>query len=502
MALSSSQDARSDQPTLPSERIAGTILPKVLTTFDMVAIFVGIVLFITNAALMSGAGPAAYGYWVLGFLTFLLPCAFVTGQLGVLFPGEGSIYLWTQKALGPFAGFCAGFCAWFPGILGLVATTAGAIPFIQYLFPEALSHPWQQGLAIVGMIAFSFGLCLLRLRVTQTVINVVFVGYGGAILLLALAGVVALVRGHAASVDYSAQNWWPHPSTFTFYGTVVLGLLGVEVPLNLGVEIKHAHAITRYLVWGSVVIMLAYLLGTFGVMTAVPVTAQGNLSSVAQGIALGFGGSIGHALGVLATIIYISFFLFTTVVFNYSFARLLFVSGLDQQLPTIVSKVNRNKVPWVALLIQSLFASFIAILVFICAPYFLTAHAPGDLATMVYDIIQAVLVVIWCLSLVFLFVDVILIRRKFRDSFARARLAPDWVFFCCAVVGSLASLIGIGVTFTNPWTTLLSTPSWDGWVAVMAASSLAIGGMFYLVRQKRTTSKKSDEEVLAQVVQE
>ncbi len=34
---------------LRSERIAGGILPKVLNTFDMIAIFVAIVLFITNA---------------------------------------------------------------------------------------------------------------------------------------------------------------------------------------------------------------------------------------------------------------------------------------------------------------------------------------------------------------------------------------------------------------------------------------------------------------------
>ncbi|HLZ39208.1 MAG TPA: hypothetical protein VKP64_15995 [Mycobacteriales bacterium] len=35
---------------LLSERVAGGMLPKVLSTFDMVAIFVAIVLFITNAS--------------------------------------------------------------------------------------------------------------------------------------------------------------------------------------------------------------------------------------------------------------------------------------------------------------------------------------------------------------------------------------------------------------------------------------------------------------------
>ena len=72
---------------LRSERIAGGILPPVLNTFDMVAIFVAIVLFISNSAILAGgAGSSAYFYWVLGFITFLIPGAIVTGQLGACSP--------------------------------------------------------------------------------------------------------------------------------------------------------------------------------------------------------------------------------------------------------------------------------------------------------------------------------------------------------------------------------------------------------------------------------
>lgn len=113
---------------LLSERVAGGILPKVLNSFDMVAIFAAIVLFITNAAVIQTAGPTAFGWWILGFLAFLIPSAIVTGQLGVMFPGEGSIYLWTHKAFGAFWGFFAGFCAWWPGVLVMVATGTITVP--------------------------------------------------------------------------------------------------------------------------------------------------------------------------------------------------------------------------------------------------------------------------------------------------------------------------------------------------------------------------------------
>ena len=52
--MATETDTDTDPSALISEKVAGGILPKVLTTFDMVAIFVAIVLFITNAAVSGG----------------------------------------------------------------------------------------------------------------------------------------------------------------------------------------------------------------------------------------------------------------------------------------------------------------------------------------------------------------------------------------------------------------------------------------------------------------
>ncbi len=142
---------------LISERVAGGILPRVLTSFDMVAIFVAIVLFITNAAVIQSAGPPAFGWWILGFVVFLIPGAIVTGQLGRMFPGEGSIYLWTNKAFGSFWGFFAGFCAWWPGILVMVATGTIVLSFLGYVWPDSIGtlDIRIQGFVIVAFIVLS-----------------------------------------------------------------------------------------------------------------------------------------------------------------------------------------------------------------------------------------------------------------------------------------------------------------------------------------------------------
>src|SRR5215831_16869182 len=339
---------KTDSDSLISERVAGGILPKVLNTFDMVAIFVAIVLFITNAAAIQPAGPAAYGWWIIGFVVFLIPCAIATGQLGVMFPGEGSIYLWTHKAFGPFWGFFAGFCAWWPGVLVMVATGDLVISFLGYAFPAVSTWSVQeQGLVIVGVIVVSAILAILRFRVTQNMVNVVFALYGLAILAMFVAGIVYLARGHHAAVDPWAFSQWTSSAhginftNWTFFGLVVLALLGVEVPLNMGVEIRDQRAVTRYLLWGSLVVMVAYLIATWGVMVTVSGANNGVVTNVAAAVSIG----LGSVPGKITAVVLALFFLFITVVYNYSFARLIFVSGLDRRLPRAMSHVNKAKVP-------------------------------------------------------------------------------------------------------------------------------------------------------------
>src|ERR1700682_996702 len=306
-------------PTKPgellSERIAPGILPKVLGRFDMIAIFVAIVLFAVQGSVVQPAGASAFVYWILGFVTFLIPGAIVTGQLGLMFPGEGSIYVWTNKALGSFWGFFGGFCAWWPGTLVMVATAVLVVNLLQFFLslpPFNVQNPlaglWQQGIIILAVIWFSSALSILRLRVTQNLVNGVFIIYGAAILTVGLAGLAWLLGGHPAANDFSRHAFALNSGNATFYGLVILALLGVEVPLNMGVEIKDRRAITSYLLWGSIVVMVAYLILTFGAMVVVK-TNDPNFNSTTA-ILSAVQTALGAGVAVVVTLIMIAFFIF------------------------------------------------------------------------------------------------------------------------------------------------------------------------------------------------
>jgi amino acid transporter len=469
-----------------AERVAGGMLPRVLNTFDMVAIFVSIVLFITNAAVIQSAGPAAFGWWIIGFVAFLIPGAIVTGQLGRMFPGEGSIYLWTQKAFGPFWGFFAGFCAWWPGVLVMVATGTVVLSYLGYVFPSTIgaASVQVQGAIIIAFIVLSAVLANQRFRLTQNVVNVVCVLYGVAIGLVVIAGIAHLAGGLAAETnpaDWSA--WAPSSETginlanWSFFGVVVLALLGVEVPLNMGVEIKEERSITRYLVWGSLAVMVAYVLATWAVMVTVPAadgqSAQVTSLATAAGIALA--GWVGKAVAILLA----AFFLFITVVYNFSFARLVFVSGLDQKLPSAMAKVNKHKVPSNAVWAQTVIAAVFALVAFVILPSIgFGGGKPIDIQTKVYDVLQAAVTVIWCISMVVLFVDVVIIIRRFLPRYEETKLARPAVFYTCAVIGGLSAFVAVIATLSGSWTPLIANNS--GSISIGGAH-IAYGVWFYLV---------------------
>src|SRR5579862_6702452 len=120
-------------PPLLSEHYVPKVMPGIINTTDMTTTYLVVVFFIVNAATAAQGGPAAFTYLIVGAITFFLPCAIATAQLGHMFPHEGSLYNWTHKALGGYWSFFIGFCAWFPGIFVIIAGSDIVVSLLQGL---------------------------------------------------------------------------------------------------------------------------------------------------------------------------------------------------------------------------------------------------------------------------------------------------------------------------------------------------------------------------------
>jgi amino acid transporter len=495
-----------------SEKIAPVLVSRTLGPFDLVVIFVAIVLFINNSAGVQFAGPSIFVFWILAFASFLITGGFVTAQLGRMFPEEGSLYVWTHKVLGPFWGFFAGFVAWWPGPIVMVAAGGLVAGFIQQIAAffdcdgapcAILTKNWEIGIVILAVIVFSAAMSLLKMRVTQNYVNVQFFAYAAAIFLIGFAGVWWLIKGNPSSTSFAgfpgSQGWDMFqgdklglnlPANLTFFSFAILALLGIETPLNMGVEVHGGEkAIRTYLFWGCIIVMGAYLWTTWGNMVVIEAGGANGVTGGAQAV----GASLGKWAGVLVAAILAWVFLTATVVYNYAFARLLFVSGLEKRLPHQIGAVNKNKVPANAVILQSVIAVLITILV-----YFIIGAGGGD-ANKPFYALYAGLTIVWCISTALLFLDIFFAKRANPQKFEDARrISVGWLYVCGAV-GTIANVLAVLFIFVGSWypAGFPTLAEWNAWMFGITAISVITGIVIYAISQQ-TRKGKTDEQFIAE----
>jgi amino acid transporter len=497
--------ARADQKAMISEKVAPVLVARTLGSFDLVVIFVAIVLFINNSAGVQFAGPSVFIFWFVAFATFLITGAFVTAQLGRMFPEEGSLYVWTHKVLGPFWGFFAGFVAWWPGPIVMVTAGILVAAFAQQIAAfsdtEILTESWQVALVVLAVLWFSAAMSLLRMRLTQNYVNVQFFAYGAAIFLIGLAGVVWLLKGNPSATDFGT-GWDPLsgdslflglPANLTFFSFAILALLGIETPLNMGVEVAGGEkAIKTYLFWGCIIVMAAYLWTTWGSMVAVPIGEGNGFTTGAQGVGL----AMGEGLGIVVAVILMWVFVTATVVYNYAFARLLFVSGLEKRLPHQFGRVNKNKVPANAVLLQTVIGTFITILIFFILPKGEGGGGPA-FAYKPFWGLYAGLTIIWCISTALLFLDIFFAKRANPERFEEARrISVGWLYVCGAV-GFAINIVAVLFIFTGSWYPpgFPELSEWNTWMVGVTVISIVVGLAVWFISQAARKGK-TDEQLI------
>jgi amino acid transporter len=172
------------------------------------------------------------------------------------------------------------------------------------------------------------------------------------------------------------------------------------------------------------------------------------------------------------------FFVSNTVVYNYSFSRLLFVSGLERRMPAVLGRVNERKVPVAAILLQTTAASIFSIVTF--GPWAQNGNFPSQ----VYLIFQAAVTVIWCLSMILLFADIFLVKRAYPQKFEEVKVASTPVLFACGLIGIGASIVGAVVTFKDPWNgDIFTVGGWRTWLAIVAGVSTLAAVLIYAISE-------------------
>jgi glutamate:GABA antiporter len=464
---------------LPSEDYIPKAMPKILGVGDMTATFIVSIFLVTTATTAVLGGPAAITYLLLACIVFFVPCIVATVQLGLMFPHEGSLYNWTHHAIGGRASFFAGFCAWFPGVLISSSLASLLVTFIQAMNSNWLTQTWQQGLAICAVLAFAGALSIQRFRMVQNVINVLVSLTMLACFLIGLSCIVWLVGGHPSATNFSHwSDYGINPDNFVLFGFMVFAYIGTEGPLNLAGEIKESgktSIIKRHLLLGGVIIVILYLLTTISILIVLGPTNGATpfaLVTVVKTV-------LGNFWGAVAAVCLMGSFISTALVYNYVFARLLLVGGIDGRLPISVGKLNIHRVPANAIILQMVLAIIYSLLAFVLAPYFGIGD-PAIFPIQLYNVSQAASVLVWAVSASFLFIDLIGCFRRYRAAFKRWLFLPIPLLWLCIVVGLLSCIVAIVDTLRFSWIAQISNNEWwflVGGLTLLFLIAAAVGSM-------------------------
>ncbi|MFL5628126.1 MAG: APC family permease [Ktedonobacteraceae bacterium] len=465
---------------LPSEDYVSKAMPKILGTGDMLATFIVSIFLVTTATTAVSGGPAAITYLLLACIVFFVPCIVATLQLGLMFPHEGSLYNWTHHAIGGRASFFAGFCAWFPGVLIASSLADLLVTYIQSMNSGWLTQTWQQGLVISAVLALTGILSIQRFRTVQNIINVLVCLTVFACCLIGLSCIIWLLTRHAPITNFGhSADWLPNSDNFVLFGFMIFAYIGTEGPLNLAGEMqenKKTSAIKQHLFWGGILIVTLYMITTISILVVLGPTNGATpfaLVSVVETV-------LGHFWGSVTAVCFMGSFVATGLVYNYVFARILQVGAIDGRLPVGLAKLNIHRVPARAILIQAAMAIIFILLAFVIAPY-IGIGDPEVFPIQLYNVSQAAAVLVWAISAMFLFFDLIGCIRRYRAAFERWLFLPMPLLWVCIVLGLVSCIVAIVDTLRFSWITQISNNQWwllVGGLTLLFLTVALIGSMY------------------------
>jgi len=543
-------------PPVPTSqgREDSTHLPAVLDIRDLTGFLLLAVLFVPAITSVQSAGPAAFLYWVLALVTFLLPSVFVMRWLVRHFPGQGAPYFWAIRILGPKWSFLAAFCAWWPGSIAIITTIGIGIMSIQYLAPAWFTNPTAHFLVITVVLLVATAIACLPLSRLKRILLGLAIPYYLFYMTLGAAGGWWLWSGHPAAVSLRALTQLkPNGNNFFIYGFVLLGCLRIFMPLFMGGKIrgtqktKESHSVNRApsinrgatVMWWSVALLFfAYLAGTFGVMVIVPPAQSGEYSASMQAISMAFGPLVGAVAAIVLACSQVTI----AIAFLLLFSRLLVIFLQDRRLAAPLTRVNRHGVPILSTITQAIIVVSIALLTFVAIPELFGAFIhTADLLFEICMILSAGTAALWETSAALLFFCTLVLYSRYKrlarslpasqirvplhGHLAAGHESPlppgvnqrlderrnnyrDCVLIGLVITGAGASLTGMWLTVTHSWyPELIPTDQWIVLVGAVILISLAIGWVASEVARANTLLEEqrranSREVILREQLQE
>ena len=473
--------------SLPTSEAENLNQPKRVMGFgDLFLFYVVTGISLRWIATAAAAGPSSIVIWIGTWLVFYLPLALSVLEMSSRYPDEGGLYVWSKKAFGDFSGFMSAWAYWtsnlpyFPAVLYFAASN------VIYIRQSVWGH-----LSNDATFYIIFSLLTLTLA---TVVNVVGLNVGkwlhnlGAVAMW-IPAVIVIVMGGIALHRFGSANAFTlrsmtpsmHFKDIIFWSLLVFAFGGCETGSFLGGEIKNPRRTIPWAVFfAGVTVIFCYIIGTVGVLVALPSTEVSNLQGLVQAIA-----KTVDRVGYFWTLPAAAFLIALSNVgaaggYLAAVARLPFVAGIDRFLPPAFGALHpRWKTPWVALLAQ-----------YVLGVLFIFLGQAGTSVKGAYDVLASMTVITYFIPYLYVFAAMIRLQREPAGPEVIRVPGGKPVAVLISVIGLLTTtatiLLSVVPPADDPNQPLAVFKIVGGTAVLMAA-----GGWIYWAGKKKATSRNT-----------
>ncbi|GKX31094.1 amino acid transporter [Vallitalea longa] len=244
---------------------------KKVSLFKMVSFTVcGIVVLDTFVA-PAAMGVSSITIWILTAILFFIPYGLINAELGAAYPEDGGIFAWVRRAYGDFQAtlvawyYWVNVAFWMPAVFIAFSTwfSMAYVPNMDLWILAALAIIMCWIIVYIGIRGVDFSIKVTNIAAILKVAVLIVFGVLGA--------VYGVQKGFAN--DFSISNFALEFdfNTISFSSAIVYNLLGFELISSVASSIENPERnIPKMTILAGILITALYVIGTFGVLAAIP----------------------------------------------------------------------------------------------------------------------------------------------------------------------------------------------------------------------------------------
>ncbi len=254
---------------------------RVLGGFTIAMISVSAILNLRGLPMMAHLGWQSVFFYIVAFLTFLIPSSLICAELATHYPDNGGVYTWSRQAFGDRSGIIVIWMEWINNVIAFPATLSTIVLTLSYMgFPQLMSNKYLVFGMVLAILWLTIFYNILGVKASSR-LNVV-----GALFGTILPGALIILLGGIAFWHHGLRQMTAAgpflPGFDVHHLAIFVGVLsayaGMQVTAFYAKNVKNPRR--AYPIGLMIAAIIVFVLTVLGVMAMFSVIPPGQINLI------------------------------------------------------------------------------------------------------------------------------------------------------------------------------------------------------------------------------